>query len=76
MIFYKVGNQWWKEPTLNLVAAIAQMSKFTHVELAIGDAHAADGSMKNVARVFNDATGCVRVCDASNRRPPPHGMPV
>ena len=61
MIFYKVGNQWWKEPTLNLVAAIAQMSKFTHVELAIGDAHAADGSMKNVARCApNEAVPVMR----------------
>ena len=58
LIFYKVGSNWWKEPTLNIIAAMAQMSSFTHVELAIGDAHAANGSMQNVARVFNDNVGC------------------
>lgn len=57
LIFYKVGKAWWKEPMLNVVAAMAQMSKFTHVELAIGDAHAADGSMSNVCRIFNDSVG-------------------
>ena len=58
LIFYKVGERWWKEPLLNIVAAAAQMSSFTHVELAIGDSHASDGSMRNVCRIFNDSTGC------------------
>ena len=35
LIFYKIDNPW-KEPFLNLVAAAAQLSAFTHVELAIG----------------------------------------
>ena len=29
LIFYKVGNEWWKEPALNLIAAAAQFSSYT-----------------------------------------------
>ena len=36
LIFYRVGAKWWKEPALNLLAAAAQRSAYTHVELAIG----------------------------------------
>ena len=36
LIFYKIGNEFWREPFLNLVAAAFQMSSFTHVEIAIG----------------------------------------
>ena len=35
LIYYKIGEKWWKEPFLNVAAAAAQMSSFTHVELAI-----------------------------------------
>jgi len=58
LIFYKVGDKWWREPMLNIIAAVAQMSSFTHVELAIGEEHSTDGAMRNVCRVFNDAVGC------------------
>lgn len=37
LIFYRVGSEWWKEPALNLLAAAAQLSSYTHVELAIGE---------------------------------------
>ena len=37
LIFYRVGNDWWREPALNLIAAAAQLSSYTHVELAIGE---------------------------------------
>ena len=58
LIFYKLSEQWWKrEPFLNIVAAIAQTSSFTHVELAIGNDSTATGAMTNVARVFNDRVG-------------------
>ena len=57
LILYQVGEQWWKEPTLNLLAAMAQWSSYTHVELAIGEDPGARGMMANVARVFNDAVG-------------------
>ena len=36
LIFYSIGHDFWKEPFLNLVAAGATMSTFTHVEMAIG----------------------------------------
>ena len=52
LIFYRVGKQWWKEPALNLLAAAAQRSAYTHVELAIGDDALDDGSMTNVVRIF------------------------
>jgi len=58
LIFYKIGEKWWREPILNIVAAAAQFSAFTHVELAIGSSCGADGSMRNVCRVFNDTVGC------------------
>lgn len=60
LIFYKVGDDWYRggEPFLNLVAAAAQGSSFTHVEIAIGEDEGQGGRMKNVLRVFNDAIGC------------------
>lgn len=36
LIFYRVGERWWKEPLLNIIAAAAQMSSLTHVEISIG----------------------------------------
>ena len=36
LIYYRIGEKWWKEPFLNVVAAAAQMSALTHVEIAIG----------------------------------------
>lgn len=60
LIFYRIPAAWWREPLLNVVAAAAQASSFTHTEIAIGSAMAADGSMANVCRVFNDDVGaCV-----------------
>tara|TARA_Y100000748_G_scaffold225417_1_gene189886 strand:+ start:384 stop:608 length:225 start_codon:yes stop_codon:yes gene_type:complete len=50
LILYKVGAKWWEEPALNLVAAAAQFSPYTHVELAIGEDAGAGGMMKNVLR--------------------------
>ena len=57
LVFYRVGEKWWKEPTLNLVAAVCQWSPYTHVEIAIGEAPGENGMMANVARVFNDSVG-------------------
>lgn len=57
LIFYKIGDAFWNEPFLNLLAAAAQLSSFTHVELAIGDAAGSFGQMSNVARIFNDDAG-------------------
>jgi len=36
LIYYRIGEKWWKEPFLNVVAAAAQMSSLTHVEIALG----------------------------------------
>ena len=49
----------WNEHPLNIAAAVAQLSKFTHVELAIGTDSGLGGEMCNVARVFNDPCGVV-----------------
>jgi len=68
LIFYKLGERWWKEPFLNIVAAAAQMSSFTHVELAIGSDAGASGEMASVARVFNDDVG-VELTARTGRNP-------
>lgn len=59
LIFYRVGERWWKEPLLNIVAAVAQFSSLTHVEIAIGEDAGSNGTMANVCRVFNDNIGVV-----------------
>ena len=60
LIFYKISSQdWWKEPALNLVAAAAQFSTYTHVELSIGEASGTGGQMANVVRIYNDNMGVV-----------------
>jgi len=60
LILYSIDPDWYKgtEPFLNLVAAAAQRSSFTHVELAVGEGAGQHGEMVNVLRIFNDATGC------------------
>jgi hypothetical protein len=68
LIFYQVGKEWYKEPALNLLAAAAQGSAYTHVEIAIGETPGQNGLMRNVARVFNDSTG-VEVCERTGRNP-------
>ena len=68
LIFYRVGDQWWKEPALNLLAAAAQFSSYTHVEIAIGETAGANGQMANVARIFNDAQG-VELAQRTGRNP-------
>ena len=68
LIFYSLSKEWKKEPFLNLVAAAAQFSSLTHVELAIGRAATQDGSMKDVARVFNDDVG-VELVSRTGRNP-------
>lgn len=62
LIFYKIGNDWYKggEPLLNLIAAAAQGSVFTHIEISIGETPGDGGRMSNVLRVFNDPVGVVR----------------
>ena len=64
LIFYRVGERWFQEPFLNLLAAAAQRSAYTHVEIGIGECAGRAGEMANVLRIFNDPSG---VC----RFPPP-----
>ena len=71
LIFYSIGREFWQEPFLNLVAAAAQMSSLTHVELAIGDEAGSLGQMSNVCRIFNDSTG-VELTSRTGRNPQYH----
>ena len=66
LIFYKVDSKLWKEPFLNILAAVAQGSRFTHCELSIGSD--TDHGMKDVLRVFNDSVGC-ELCARTGRSP-------
>ena len=66
LIFYKVDSKLWREPFLNILAAVAQGSKFTHCELSIGSD--AEHGMSNVLRVFNDDKGC-ELCARTGRSP-------
>lgn len=71
LVFYRIGNKWWKEPALNVISAAAQMSKWTHVELAIGATSGKNGEMTNVCRVFNDDVG-VELAARTGRNPQYH----
>ena len=68
LIYYRIGERWWKEPFLNVVAAAAQMSALTHVEISIGEEPGANGMMSNVCRVFNDQVG-VELVERTGRSP-------
>jgi hypothetical protein len=70
LIFYEVGDLW-KEPWLNIAAATFQRSKYTHVEIAIGDEAGNDGQIKNVCRIFNDPVG-VEIIQRTGRNPAYH----
>ena len=74
LIFYKVGSEWYKEPALNLLAAAAQMSAYTHVELAIGEVSGQNGMMSNVARIYNDNLGA-ELCERTGRNPQVSSLP-
>lgn len=58
LIFYSISNVI-NEPFLNLLAAAATLSSFTHVELAIGEGVGSSGTIGNVLRIFNDDVGVV-----------------
>jgi uncharacterized membrane protein YgcG len=68
LIYYRIGEKWWKEPFLNVVAAAAQMSSLTHVEIALGEEVGTNGMMTNVCRVFNDKVG-VELVERTGRSP-------
>ena len=68
LIFYRISQKWWREPWLNIVAAAAQFSSLTHVEIAIGEESGRNGVMSNVCRVFNDDIG-VELVERTGRNP-------
>ena len=68
LIFYRISQKWWREPWLNIVAAAAQFSSLTHVEIAIGEESGRNGVMSNVCRVFNDEIG-VELVERTGRNP-------
>ena len=68
LIYYRIGDDWTKEPFLNVVAAVAQSSRLTHVELAIGEDVGTNGMMTNVCRIFNDKVGAELV-ERTGRNP-------
>ena len=68
LIFYRINPKWWTEPALNLASAVAQMSNLTHCEISIGEEPGMNGTMKHVARVFNDSVG-VELVHRTGRNP-------
>lgn len=68
LIYYRIGDDWTKEPFLNVVAAVAQSSRLTHVEIAIGEDAGTNGMMTNVCRIFNDKVGAELV-ERTGRNP-------
>ncbi len=68
LIFYRINPKWWTEPALNLASAVAQMSNLTHCELSLGEDPGLNGTMKHVARVFNDNVG-VELVERTGRNP-------
>lgn len=68
LIFRELEKPLRKEHPMNLLAAWATRSRFSHVEIAIGDACGADGQMRNVLRVFNDDIG-VELVERTGRNP-------
>ena len=55
LIFRQLEKKWTDEYALNILAALATNSNFSHVEVAIGDDAGTEGQMSNVLRIFNDA---------------------
>ena len=77
LIFYKV-ERWRDEALLNIIAAWATRSVFSHVELAIGEECGSSGQMRNVVRVFNDNVRAIahpHLPSFSTPRTPPHLPP-
>ena len=68
LIFYRMSPKWWKEPALNVISAAAQMSSLTHVEIAIGEEAGQNGTMRHVARIFNDDVG-VELVERTGKNP-------
>lgn len=69
LILYSIDrSNVFHEPFLNLIAAAAQGSSFTHVEISLGEEAGVNGQMSNVLRIFNDDTG-VELMERTGRNP-------
>lgn len=68
LIFREIEPRWRDEHPLNLLAAWATRSKYSHVELSIGDEAGHHGEIGNVLRIFNDNVG-VEVAQRTGRSP-------
>jgi len=71
LIFRKIESRWREEHPLNLLAAFATRSQYSHVEISIGDEAGERGEIRNVVRIFNDDIG-VEVAQRTGRSPAFH----
>jgi len=71
LIFRKIESRWRDEHPLNLLAAFATRSQYSHVEISIGDEAGQHGEISNVLRIFNDDIG-VEVAQRTGRSPAFH----
>jgi len=71
LIFRKIESRWRDEHPLNLLAAFATRSQYSHVEISIGDEAGERGEIRNVVRIFNDEIG-VEVAQRTGRSPAFH----
>jgi len=71
LIFRKIESRWRDEHPLNLLAAFATRSQYSHVEISIGDEAGQHGEIRNVLRIFNDEIG-VEVAQRTGRSPAFH----
>lgn len=71
LIFRKIESRWRDEHPLNLLAAFATRSQYSHVEISIGDEAGQHGEIRNVLRIFNDDIG-VEVAQRTGRSPSFH----
>jgi hypothetical protein len=68
IILRSIEKRWRDEYLLNLMAAAATKSNFSHVELAIGDEAGQSQQMSNVLRIYNDAVGA-ELCQRTGKSP-------
>jgi hypothetical protein len=71
LIFRKIESRWRDEHPLNLLAAFATRSQYSHVEVSIGDEAGQHGEIRNVLRIFNDDIG-VEIAQRTGRSPAFH----
>jgi hypothetical protein len=68
LILRAIEPRWRNEYLLNLLAAFATKSNFSHIEVAIGDTEGNEHQMTNVLRIYNDKVG-VELCQRTGKSP-------